>query len=56
MKRKTLTEAFDIKPVKNKTSELTDYEIFPDKTLLDNCTEIKRILISSVNTAKENMK
>ena len=36
MKKKTLTEAFDIKPVKNKTSELTDYEIFPDKTLLDN--------------------
>jgi len=36
MKRKTLTEAFDIKPVQNRTSELTDYEIFPDKTLLDS--------------------
>ncbi len=29
---------------------------YNDKTLLDNCTEVKRILISSVNTAKENMK
>ena len=36
MKKRTLTEAFDIKPVKNKTNELTDYEIFPDKTLLDS--------------------
>jgi len=36
MKKKTLTEAFDIKPVQNRTSELTDYEIFPDKTLLDS--------------------
>ncbi|MBE6153154.1 MAG: CpaF family protein [Firmicutes bacterium] len=36
MKKKTLTEAFDIKPVHNRTSELTDYEIFPDKTLLDS--------------------
>ena len=26
------------------------------KALLDNCTEVKRILISSINTAKENMK
>ncbi len=25
-----------------------------DKALLDKCTEIKRILISSLNTAKEN--
>ena len=45
-------------------SEETEYWIelvvesgyYNDKTLLDNCTEIKRILISSVNTAKENMK
>ena len=29
---------------------------YHDKTLLDNCTEIKRILISSINTAKENLK
>ena len=29
---------------------------YNDKTLLDKCTEIKRILISSVNTAKENIK
>ncbi len=27
---------------------------YNDKTLLNNCTEIKRILISSVNTAKQN--
>ena len=27
-----------------------------DKELLDKCTEVKRILISSINTAKENMK
>lgn len=27
-----------------------------DKALLDKCTEIKRILISSINTAKENTK
>ena len=25
-----------------------------DKTILDRCVEIKRILISSINTAKEN--
>ena len=29
---------------------------YDDKTLLDKCTEVKRILISSVNTAKENNK
>lgn len=29
---------------------------YNDKTLLDKCTEIKRILISSINTAKENNK
>ena len=27
---------------------------YHDKTLLDKCTEIKRILIASLNTAKEN--
>ena len=27
---------------------------YHDKTLLDKCTEIKRILIASINTAKEN--
>lgn len=36
MTKKTLTEAFDIKVNQNKTSVLTDYEIFPNKTLLDN--------------------
>ena len=36
MSRKTLTEAFDIRPNKNTTSVLTDYEVFPDKVLLDN--------------------
>ena len=29
---------------------------YDDKTLLDKCTEVKRILISSINTAKENNK
>ncbi|MDY5677604.1 MAG: four helix bundle protein [Eubacteriales bacterium] len=29
---------------------------YSDETLLDKCTELKRILISSVNTAKENTK
>ena len=27
---------------------------YNDKSLLDNCTEVKRILISSINTAKQN--
>ena len=27
---------------------------YHDKTLLDKCTEIKKILIASLNTAKEN--
>ena len=27
-----------------------------NKTLLDKCTEVKRILIASINTAKENNK
>lgn len=27
---------------------------YNDKTILEKCTEIKRILISSINTAKEN--
>lgn len=29
---------------------------YNDKTLLDKCTELKRILFSSINTAKENSK
>ena len=29
---------------------------YSDETLLDKCTELKRILISSVNTAKDNSK
>lgn len=28
---------------------------YADKSLLEKCTEVKRILISSINTAKENM-
>lgn len=28
---------------------------YSDKSLLDGCTEIKRILISSINTAKKNI-
>ncbi len=29
---------------------------YNDKTILDKCTELKRILIASINTAKENTK
>ena len=29
---------------------------YNDKTILDQCIEIKKILISSINTAKENSK
>ena len=29
---------------------------YNDRTILEKCTEIKRILIASVNTAKENIK
>lgn len=29
---------------------------FEDKTLLDQCVEIKKLLISSINTAKSNLK
>ena len=36
MPKKTLTEAFDIKPSQNKTAVLSDYEIFPNKSLLDS--------------------
>ncbi len=32
---KLLTEAFEIKQVKNKNRSVSDYEIFPDKTLLE---------------------
>ena len=36
MSRKTLTEAFDLKPSQNRTEVLSDYEIFPNKILLDS--------------------
>lgn len=29
---------------------------YEDKTLLDQCIEIKKLLISSINTAKRNLK
>ena len=29
---------------------------YEDKTILDQCIEIKKLLISSINTAKNNMK
>lgn len=29
---------------------------YNDKTILDKCIELKRLLISSINTAKENIK
>ena len=33
---------------------LIESEYYPDKTILDNCIELKKILISSINTAKKN--
>ena len=36
MGKNTLTSAFDIKVDNNKTRVLTDYDIFPNKSLLDN--------------------
>ncbi len=35
---------------------LLESGFYNDKTLLEKCTEIKRILISSINTAKDNVK
>ena len=35
---------------------LIESNYYSDKTILDRCIEIKRILISSINTAKENPK
>ena len=33
---------------------ILESDYYHDKTLLDKCTELKRILISSLNTAKAN--
>lgn len=33
---------------------LIESRYYKDKTLLNKCTKVKRILISSINTAKEN--
>ena len=33
---------------------LIESEYYADKTILDNCIELKKILISSINTAKKN--
>ncbi len=35
---------------------LLESEYYNDKSILDKCTELKRILITSINTAKENTK
>lgn len=35
---------------------LLESEYYNDKALLEKCIEVKRILISSINTAKENNK
>ena len=35
---------------------LLEIGYYNDKTILEKCTEIKRILIASINTAKENAK
>ena len=36
MNKKTLVEAFDVKPKNNTVKDIKDYDIFPDKTLLDS--------------------
>ena len=33
---------------------LIESEYYEDKTILDECIELKKILISSINTAKKN--
>ncbi len=33
---------------------LTESGYYNDKTILDRCVEVKRILIASINTSKEN--
>ena len=35
---------------------LIESGFYHDKTILDRCVEVKRILIASINTAKENTK
>ena len=35
---------------------LIESEYYEDKTILDQCIEIKKLLISSINTAKNNAK
>ena len=35
---------------------LLESDFYSEKALLDKCTELKRMLVSSVNTAKKNMK
>lgn len=35
---------------------LIESDYYEDKTILDQCIEIKKLLISSINTAKNNMK
>lgn len=35
---------------------LIESEYYGDKTILDQCIEIKKLLISSINTAKNNAK
>ena len=46
---KTLREAFDVKVKRQKQNVLSDYEIFPDKKLLDKLrTEIIENLIDNL--------
>ena len=52
MAKKTLSEVFDIKTNQNKTSVLTDYEIFPNKVLLDN---LRNQIIEPLLKFKENV-
>ena len=36
MSKKSLIDAFEVKPAKVKINNISDYEIFQDKELLDN--------------------
>lgn len=55
MTKKTLTEVFNINPVKNQTKILTDYDVFPNKVLLDNLRNqiIQNILDNKIPDDKQ---
>ena len=52
MSKQTLTEAFNITPKAPKIDDLKDYDIFHDKKLLDNCTDIDDSFYTKLNETK----